>query len=132
MSRINSTMQTPMGHSAGGWETPLKTPAFDPRLPFTPATDRTCRAKKQGEVIRNMKYSIKGSPVYSKEAEITIPIGNNQVRAGVVNTLGDGGLFCGSHRIQVMATFKCKVRPLSNGHPFCRGKVATIEGQCPL
>lgn len=58
-----------------GWETPLQTPAFDPRLPMTPAVG-TVRKVRPGEKTMYMLVSENGSPIVDDKRDRTLCVPN--------------------------------------------------------
>ncbi|XP_050398261.1 borealin [Patella vulgata] len=77
---------TPAGRtmSSAGWATPLITPKFDPRLPFTPGL---VRDPKPGERILSMAGSPINNPTDTKKGRSTIKaIGKSKLRKLVSNT----------------------------------------------
>lgn len=109
LSNISNTMPPPMappsafrngyytpvnrGLSAAGWETPLITPKFDPRLPVTPAQMRDARP---GEVYMSLGGSPIRDPVATmqkvlrdKEKELLEQFESPEKIRNVLNALSD-------------------------------------------
>ncbi len=70
MSKLKTPAQGGLTVKKTGWETPLQTPKFDPRLPMTPAT----RTVRKGEKTRTITISETGSPVAHEETAVSIPV----------------------------------------------------------